>query len=327
MKNVIAFIEHKGGAVRRVSYEAASAARELADKLGGTAHAVVVGVGVAGIADLLKAYPLDSIHVLDDAAAKTAPIDAAVDALEVVAKSVGPSVVLVGNTMIGRDVGSRFAARVDAGLTADVIEFSVDGGRVACVSPKLGGLTITTCAFKNADYGVAAIRPNVFAAKQAAGAGTVVALAAPTKAYIVTVEEEVDEAATALGVEEASVVVSGGRGMGGPEPFTGMLQDLADAFGGAVGASRAAVDAGWVSHSHQVGQTGKTISPGLYFAVGISGAIQHKVGMRTAETIIAINKDGGVPIAEFADLLVVGDAFAIVPELAKQVRDAKAAHA
>jgi electron transfer flavoprotein alpha subunit len=325
MNNVIAFIEQKNGQARRVSLEAATVARGIADKLGGKAHAVVVGADAAAVAEQLKAYPLDVIHVLADAASDKL-IDPAVDALAAVAQAAGPSLVLVGNTMIGRDVGSRFAARVDAGLNADVIEIAVDGGRVACVSPKLGGLTITTCTFKS-DYGVAAIRPNVFAARPGAGAAEVVALAPSGKTYLVTLEEDVDEAAAELGVEEASVVVSGGRGMGGPEPFKTILKDLAEALGGAVGASRAAVDAGWISHGHQVGQTGKTISPQLYIAVGISGAIQHKVGMRTAETIVAINKDGGVPIGEFADLLVVGDAFAIVPELAKQVRDAKAVHA
>lgn len=325
MTNVIAFIEHKNGQARRVSLEAVCAARELADKLGGEALAVVVGGEAAAIAEQLRAYPLDRIHILADASCDNL-VEPAVDALAAVAAGTGPALVLVGNTLVGRDVGSRFAARVGAGVNADVTEIIVENGRVACVSPKLGGLTISTCAFRS-DYGVAAIRPNVFAAKQAAGAAEICAIAAPEKRYAVTLEEDVDEAAAELGVEEASTVVSGGRGMGGPEPFTTILKDLADALGGAVGASRAAVDAGWIAHGHQVGQTGKTISPQLYIAVGISGAIQHKVGMRTSETIVAINKDGGVPIAEFADLLVVGDAFAIVPELARQVRAAKAVHA
>jgi electron transfer flavoprotein alpha subunit len=325
MKNVIAFIEHKGGTPRRVALEAASAAREIADKLGGKAHAVVIGADAGAIAETLKTYPLDAIHVLADASVDKL-IDPAVDALEAVAKAAGPSLVLVGNTMIGRDVASRFAARMDAGVNADVTDITVDGGTVACVSPKLGGLAITTCAFTS-DYGVAAIRPNVFKAKPGAGAGEIVAIAPAGKTYAVTIEEDVDEAAAELGVEEASVVVSGGRGMGGPDPFGTILKDLADAFGGAVGASRAAVDAGWISHGHQVGQTGKTVSPPLYIAVGISGAIQHKVGMRTSGTIIAINKDAGAPIAEFADLLVVGDAFEIVPALAKAVRETKAVHA
>jgi electron transfer flavoprotein alpha subunit len=325
MKNVIAFIEHKSGQARRVSLEAASAARSVADRLGGTAHAVIVGGNAAAIAEQLRAYPLDQIHILAEAGAEKF-VDPAVDALASVAQAVGPALILVGNTMIGRDVGSRFAARIGAGVNADVVDFAITDGKVGCISPKLGGLTITTCVFRS-EYGVAAIRPNVFAAKQGGGAAEVVAIEPSGKTYAITVEDEIDEAAAELGVEEASVVVSGGRGMGGPEPFKTILKDLAQALGGAVGASRAAVDAGWISHGHQVGQTGKTISPQLYIAVGISGAIQHKVGMRTAETIVAINKDGGVPIGEFADLLVVGDAFAIVPELAKQVRDAKAVHA
>jgi electron transfer flavoprotein alpha subunit len=327
MKNVLAYIEHKNGAARRSSIEAVCAARSIADALGGTVHAVVAGAQAAAVAESLKAYPVDQIHVLDDAALAKAGVDPLVDALESVARAAGPALVIVANTMIGRDVGSRFAARVDAGVNADVTGLEVRDGRVACLSPKLGGTTITTCAFKNTDYGVAAIRPNVFSVSAAPGAGEIVQLAPSDKTYAVVVEEDVEEAAAELGVEEASVVVSGGRGMGGPEPFTGMLHDLAEAFGGAVGASRAAVDAGWISHGHQVGQTGKTISPPLYIAVGISGAIQHKVGMRTAATIVAINKDAGVPIADFADLLVVGDAFAIVPELTKLVRAAKAVHA
>jgi electron transfer flavoprotein alpha subunit len=325
VKHVIAFIEHKHGQPRRVSLEAATAARALADELGGQAHAVIVGGDAAVVAQRVAEYPVDRVHVLADASADNL-IDPAVDALAQVAQATGPALVLVGNTMIGRDVGSRFAARLDAGVNADVIEIHVAGGRVACLSPKLGGLTLTTCVFRSA-FGVAAIRPNVFAATPGGGTAEIVAIAPSPKRYDVVVEEDVDEVAEELGVEEASVVVSGGRGMGGPEPFRTILRELADAFGGAVGASRAAVDAGWVGHGHQVGQTGKTVSPQLYIAVGISGAIQHKVGMRTAQTIVAINKDSGVPIGEFADLLVVGDAFAIVPELSKHVREAKAVHA
>ena len=327
MKDVIAFIEHKAGTARRSSLEAVAAARSVTDALGGKVHAVVAGAEAAAVAQALKSTPADVIHVLDDAGLGAFGVDPQVDALEAVARAAGPALVIVANTMIGRDVGSRFAARVDAGVMADVTGIEVREGRVACTSPKLGGTTITTCAFRNTDYGVAVIRPNVFAVSAIPGAGEIIALAPSGKSYAVTVEDDVEEAAPELGVEEASVVVSGGRGMGGPEPFTGMLKELADAFGGAVGASRAAVDAGWISHGHQVGQTGKTVSPPLYIAVGISGAIQHKVGMRTAATIVAINKDAGVPIADFADLLVVGDAFAIVPELTKLVRAAKAVHA
>ncbi len=326
MRDVIVYVEHAAGTPRRVSLEIATKAKELATALGGRAHAVVLGAGANALADVLRAYPVDVIHVAEDADVDAFAIDPAVDYLEAVAADVGPALVLVPNTMIGRDAGSRLAARLGAGITADVTEIEVADGRVACRSPKLGGLTITTCAFKDSAFGVAAIRPNVFAAAPGSGAAEIVTIAKPAgKTYRMKIEETVAEAAAELGVEEASVVVSGGRGLGGPDPFKGILKDLAEALGGAVGASRAAVDAGWISHSHQVGQTGKTISPQLYIACGISGAIQHKVGMRTAGTIVAINKDPNVPIGEFADLLVVGDLFAIVPELAKLVRETKAA--
>src|SRR6185312_16696154 len=178
------------------------------------------------------------------------------------------------------DVGSRCAVRLGAGYAADVTGIGVEDERIACLSPKLGGTALVTCAFQARTPGVAAVRPNVFAPVQQAGVGQIVQLEKPAgRSYPIAVEEDVQQAAEALAVEEASVVISGGRGLGGPEPFTTILKDLAEALGGAVGASRAAVDAGWIPHAHQVGQTGKTISPQLYIAVGISGAIQHRVGM------------------------------------------------
>ncbi|MGH7727247.1 MAG: electron transfer flavoprotein subunit alpha/FixB family protein [Vulcanimicrobiaceae bacterium] len=327
MRDLIVFTEHTRGAVRRVSLELACEAARLAEALGGAVHAVVLGAGAAAAAETLRAYPVTKIHLAEDPDCDRFLVEPQVDYLEAVARASGPALVLVPNTLLGRDLGSRLAARLEAGLTSDVVGFAVEDGRVACISPKLGGLTITTCAFRSA-YGVASVRPNAFAASPHAGAGELVSLVKPSgKTYAVVVEEEVVEAAGELGVEEAQVVVSGGRGLGGPEPFGTIIKELADALGGSVGASRAAVDAGWISHAHQVGQTGKTISPKLYLAVGISGAIQHKVGMRTAQTIVAINKDAAAPIGEFADLLVAGDLFAIVPELAKLVRERSAVHA
>jgi electron transfer flavoprotein alpha subunit len=320
MRDVIVYIEQSAGVPRRVSLELAGKAKELAAALGGKAHAVVLGSGAQKVAEQLKGSPVDAIHVSEDPDVDKFLVDPQVDYLEAVAKAAGPALILVPNTMAGRDAGSRLAARLGAGMTSDITDIQIEGGAVRCVSPKLGGLTITSCTFKS-DYGVATVRPNTFKAVDQAGAGEIIALEKPAgKSYAMPIEEVVVEAAGELGVEEASIVVSGGRGVGGPEPFTTILKELADALGGAVGASRAAVDAGWIPHGHQVGQTGKTVSPQLYIAVGISGAIQHKVGMRTSGTIVAINKDATVPIGEFADLLVVGDLFSIVPELTKEVR-------
>lgn len=326
MQHVIVFVEHKGGQTRKVTYELATEARALADQLGGKAHAVVVGPGAPALAESLKAYPLDVVHVNEDPDVDRFLLDPAIDYLETVAKSVGPAVILIPNTLQGRDIAGRIAARLAAGLTSDVTALKVEGGKIGSVSPKLGGTTITTCAFKAGDYGVVTIRPNSFAAEAGGPGAQIVTVEKPAgKTYLMVVEGETEEVSGEMGLEEAPVVVSGGRGMGGPEPFTTVLKPLADTLGGTVGASRAAADAGWVPYSLQIGQTGKTISPKLYIAVGISGAIQHKVGMRTAGTIVAINKDDSVPIGEFADLLVVGDLFQIVPELTKQL--AAIAHA
>ncbi len=325
MKNVIVFVEHSGGQTRKVTFELVTQARRLADALGGEARAVVLGAGAQALVEQLKAYPLDVIAYTEDPDVDTFLLDPAVDYLVAVAQRAGPSVVLLPNTMLGRDLAGRLTARLDAAMAGDVTGIEIDGGAVACVSPKLGGKVVTTCAFKNADYGVVTVRPNSFAATAGGTAARTEQLEKPAgKSYAMVVERNVEEASSELGLEEAPVVIAGGRGMGGSEPFTSLLKPLANAFGGAVGASRAAADAGWVPYGLQIGQTGKTVSPQLYIGVGISGAIQHKVGMQTAGTIVAVNKDGTVPMGDFADLLVVGDLFTIVPELTKLVERAKA---
>jgi electron transfer flavoprotein alpha subunit len=308
-----------------VTFELASEARKIADALGGKAHAVAVGPGSGAVAEQLQRYPLDVIHVSEDADVEKYLLDPMIDYLEAVARTTGPALILLPNTMLGRDVAGRIAARLDAGLNSDVTEIRIDSGKAVSAGPKLQGSTVVASGFKNTDYGVATVRPNAFDAQAGGGSAQISNLEKPNgKSYAMVIESEVEEASGEMGLEEAPVVVSGGRGLGGPDPFTTLLKPLADALGGAVGASRAAADAGWVPYSLQIGQTGKVVSPQLYIAVGISGAIQHKVGMQTAGTIIAINRDATVPIGEFCDLLVVGDLFQIIPELTNLVQGAKA---
>jgi electron transfer flavoprotein alpha subunit len=324
VKNVIVYVEHRQGQTRKVTFEMATEARKLADSLGGTAHAVVVGSGATALAEQLKTYPLDVVHASEDPDVDKFLLDPAVDYVEAAARAIGPSLILIPNTLSGRDLAGRLVARLDAGIGADVTEFSVENGAVECVSPKMGGALITTCAIKPDDYGIATVRPNAFAAAPGGYGATIQALEKPAgKTYAAVVEQDVEEGSGELALEEAPVVIAGGRGLGGPEPFDTLLKPLARALGGAVGASRAAADAGWVPYSLQIGQTGKTVTPTLYIAVGISGAIQHKVGMRSSGTIVAINKDAAAAIGEFSDLLVVGDAFKIVPELTHMIEAAK----
>jgi electron transfer flavoprotein alpha subunit len=324
MKNVIVYAEQRHGDTRKVTFEMATRARELADSLGGKAHAVVLGAGAASVAEQLKAYALDTVHVTEDPDVDKFLLDPIVDYLSELAQRVGPALILIPNTLSGRDVAGRLVARLNAGLGADVTDFTFSDGTLECVAPKMGGALVTVCRIKPADYGVVTVRPNAFSAAPGGPGATIQTLEKPAgKSYAAVVEEDVEEGSGEVALEEASVVVAGGRGLGGPEPFETMLKPLAHALGGAVGASRAAADAGWVPYNLQIGQTGKTVTPSLYIAVGISGAIQHKVGMRSSGTIVAINKDPSAAIAEFSDLLVAGDAFAIVPELTKLI-EAKA---
>jgi electron transfer flavoprotein alpha subunit len=323
VKNVIVYVEHRQGQTRKVTFELASEARRLADQLGGKAAAVVVGPGAARLAEHLKTYPLDVIYVNEDPAVDGFLLDPVVDYVEAAARAAGPSLLLIPNTLSGRDVAGRLLVRLGAGIVADVVEARVDDGAVVCVSPKLGGVLITSCALRGGEYGIATVRPSAFASAPAGAGAELVTLETLSKNYAAAIERDVEEGAGELALEEAPVVIAGGRGLGGPEPFDTLLKPLARALGGAVGASRAAADAGWVPYNLQIGQTGKTVTPKLYIAVGISGAIQHKVGMRASGTIVAINKDAAAPIAEFSDLLVVGDAFRIVPELTNLIEAAK----
>jgi electron transfer flavoprotein alpha subunit len=323
MKHVIAYAEHRQGQTRKVSFELATEARRIADALGGKAAIVVLGPGAAQLAEQLRSYPLDLIYANEDPAVDGFLLDPVVDYLEAAAKEVGPALMLIPNTLSGRDIAGKLMVRLKAGIVADIVDLKVEGDAVVCVSPKLGGAIVTNCALRPNDYGIATVRPNAFSAAPGGPGAAIAPLEKPERAYAATIERDVEEGAGELALEEAPVVVAGGRGLGGPEPFDTLLKPLARALGGAVGASRAAADAGWVPYNLQIGQTGKTVTPSLYIAVGISGAIQHKVGMRSSGTIVAINKDGSAPIAEFSDLLVVGDAFRIVPELTKMIETAK----
>ena len=323
MRSVIVYVEQEQGKTRRIGAEMCTKGAELAAALGGPSTAIVLGKGASEAAAGLKETPIDTIVVGEDVPVDAFLGDPAVDAVEALAREVGPSLILAPASNAGKDLAARIAVRLGAGVITEATDVTVSDGMVLVQSPKFGGTVVSTVGFKNVEYGVVVCRPNSFAARKQAGKGELrQAAAASGKTYPAAIVETVAQEAGALGVDEASIVVSGGRGLGGPEHFD-IVEQLADALGAAVGASRAVVDAGWISHGHQVGQTGKTVSPQLYVAVGISGAIQHKVGMRSSGLIVAINKDPNAPIFEFCDFGVVGDLFQIVPALTELVKERK----
>jgi electron transfer flavoprotein alpha subunit len=324
MPGVLAITEQRDGVLRKTSREAVSAARLLADALGGGVDALVMGpegVDVAGAA--LGEAGADRVLVASAAAFVRYDPGACAATAAARARSGGYAAVVLAATATGRDLGPRLAARLDVPLASDVVSLGVEAGKVTAARPVYAGKAVQSLRL-DASPALVSIRPNTFPVLAAGRAGAVEPVPAETAGGAVKVREIKAAAAGMLDVAEAPVVISGGRGLKAPEHFA-MLEELARAFGNAaVGASRAVVDAGWRPHGEQVGQTGKTVSPQLYIAVGISGAIQHLAGMRTAKVIVAINKDKDAPIFKVADYGLVGDAFEIVPRLTEEVKKVRA---
>ncbi|MDX1874703.1 electron transfer flavoprotein subunit alpha/FixB family protein [Mycolicibacterium sp. 120266] len=317
MAEVLVLVEHADGALKKVTTELITAARVL----GEPSAVVVAGPGTAaGLTDGLKAAGAAKIYVAESADVDNFLVTPKVDVLAALAESAAPAGVVIAANAEGKEVAGRLAARLGSGLLVDIVELkegaigvhSIFGGAYTVEAQPTGELPVIT------------IRPGAVEAAPADGAGEVVNVEVPAQAENATkiTSREPVVAGDRPELTEASVVVAGGRGVGSADSFT-VVEDLADALGGAVGASRAAVDSGYYPGQFQVGQTGKTVSPQLYIALGISGAIQHRAGMQTSKTIIAVNKDEEAPIFEIADLGIVGDLFKVTPQLTDAVKARK----
>ena len=314
MAEVLVLVEHADGALKKVSAELITAARKL-----GEPAAVVVGKPgtAAPLTDGLKAAGAAKIYVAESDDVENYLITPFVDVLAALAESATPAGVLLAASADGKEIAGRLAARIGSGLLVDVVE--VKEGAVGVHSIFGGAFTVE--AVIPGDTPVITVRPGAIEAEPAGGAGEVVNVEVPAQAENATkiTSRQPAVAGDRPELTEATVVVSGGRGVGSAENFS-VVEELADSLGAAVGASRAAVDSGYYPGQFQVGQTGKTVSPQLYIALGISGAIQHRAGMQTSKTIVAVNKDEEAPIFEIADYGIVGDLFEIVPAIIAAVK-------
>ena len=310
--------EHHDGALTRISTETATLARQLGEAASAEVVGIVVGSGPGSAAAELARFVPSVLAVEAAAAANSAGAAVVASAVAELAAAEPPATILLGASPDGRDVAGMLSVLLGWGVLANATQVTWDGGPIVEMST-FGGRLFTTSGFTG-EHGIVTVRLGATTAEPAAGAGHVIVAQPASAASLPTVSllERVSEASAAVPIEEARVIVAGGRGVGSPEGFR-IVESLAEALGGAVGATRAAVDAGWIPYSRQIGQTGKIVKPALYVALGISGAIQHKVGMQTADTIVAVNRDQDAPIAAFADLLVLGDLFEIVPALVAEL--------
>jgi len=313
------------GRLANVSLESISKACALAGDVGGDVCAAVMGADTAELAAQAGRFGAKKVFVAEGGDFETFRSGAYTDAAMAAINAADPAVVLFSTSPDGRDLAAACAARLGVGVLVDVTALEVKGGTLTAVHPCFGG-GITAEKEAVGEPVIATVRSGSFAREEVGGSAEVVKLDVQLSpaSQMATVLDVVCEEVGVISLEEASIIVSGGRGMGSAENFA-VIEALADELGAAVGASRAAVDSGWKHHQHQVGQTGKTVSPQLYIACGISGAIQHRAGMQTSQYIVAINKDPDAPIFSFADFGIVGDVFQVVPALVEEIRKRKAA--
>lgn len=329
-KNLWVFIEVLNGAAKTVGLELLGPGRRMTDALGEKLVAVVIGNGVDEAVKSAVAYGADQVIVVEGPDYADYSTEAYTYAMEQLVKKYKPLTILLGATSKGRDMGPRLASRLKTGLTADCtgLDINAETGIVTWTRPAFGGNLMACIECPDTRPQIGTVRPGVFKRVEPDTSRTAEIIkediAVPAGLVRTSLIEKIMEAAEgAVKLEEADIIVSGGRGLGKPENFS-LVKDLADVLGGVVGASRAAVDAGWISHAHQVGQTGKTVGPKLYIACGISGAIQHLAGMSGSDTIIAINRDPDAPIFDVADYGIVGDVKEVLPALTEAIKKLKA---
>ncbi len=320
MSGVWVFVENSAGAVSTISREAIGAARVVADEMGEDLVGLVFGAGVDAVADEAFDLGCDEVIGADDETLKDGRLEAIAPLLVELAQENEPPVIIAGASALGRDLTAWVAADLDAGLVSDCIALEVDGETVKATRPVYAAKLLST-VFVTEGTQVISLRSRAFPQAESTGnTGSAEWVdAVVDEDHIPTKIVGYEQQSGGVSLTDASIIVSGGRGVGGPEGFE-PVRELAETLGGALGASRAAVDAGWIPYEHQVGQTGKTVSPDLYIACGISGAIQHQAGMRTSRVIVAINKDPEAPIFKLAQYGIVADLFDVVPALTEEFR-------
>jgi len=315
--------EQREGELKKISFELTSEARRLADEMGQPVTAILLGSNIKDKAPELGKYGANKVIVADDKRLATYTTDAYVSVIAQLAQSGEPAIILLGASVQGKDLSGRLAARLGVGMAQDCVDFSLENGNLVAKRPIYAGKAYATVTFKDSVPQIATARPNVLELNEpdeSKSAEVVDAEFSLDDSQLKTKVAEILQAEGAkVDLTEAERIVSGGRGMKGPENYT-ILEELADLIDATVGASRSAVDSGWRPHSDQVGQTGKVVSPNLYIACGISGAIQHLAGMSTSKYIVAINKDPEAPIFQKADYGVVADLFDVVPALTEEIK-------